>query len=393
MKVDPSFEFWRSAGDGTRAVHAGDQTDAATGAVVAPICLATSFAQEAVGVPRAGFEYGRSGNPTRDAWERCCAALEGAEYGVACASGLGALATLTQRLRCGDHVVAMKDGYGGSYRYFTRVAARGGLEFSFVDFTDVAAVRAALRPETRMLFFESPSNPTLRLVDIAAVAEVGRAAGVLVAVDNTFATPVLQRPIANGADVVLHSATKYLNGHSDVIHGVLVTRSEQLADELHFMQRSMGAVPSPMDCWLCLRGVKTLVLRVAAHCANAQAVAEFLEAHPAVDRVLYPGLASHPQHELARRLMPKGFGGMVSFYIKGGAANAQRFLSGLTIFTLAESLGAVESLAGYPVAMSHASFPVEERLAMGITDQMIRLSVGIEDVSDLIADLRRALGE
>jgi cystathionine gamma-lyase len=339
-----------------------------------------------------GFEYSRTHNPTRYAWERCVASLERGSRGVAFASGLAATGTALELLDSGDHVVAMDDIYGGSYRLFERVRRRSaGLDFSFVDLTDPAALEAAITPRTKLVWIETPTNPLLKIVDIAAVAAVAKRHGLLVAVDNTFASPALQRPLEHGADLVMHSATKYLNGHSDMVGGMLVVGDNaDLAERLAFLQNSVGAVQGPFDSFLALRGAKTLHLRMRAHCDNAMALAGFLDAHPAVEKTIYPGLASHPHHALAKRQMD-GFGGMVTIVLKGGFEAAKRFCERTELFTLAESLGGVESLVNHPAVMTHASIPEPRREALGIGGGLVRLSVGIEDVADLRIDLERAL--
>jgi cystathionine beta-lyase/cystathionine gamma-synthase len=378
------------AGFDTRAIHAGQEADPTTGAVTVPIYQTSTYAQEALGKNK-GFEYARTHNLTRGALEGCLASLEGGEHGLCFASGLAALNTLMQTLSTGDHVVAGDNLYGGSYRLFERVFKRLGFDFSFVPSSDVKAVEAALRPETRIVFVETPTNPMMQLTDIAAVARIARARGVRVVVDNTFMTPYFQRPLELGADVVLHSVTKYLNGHSDMVGGALVTRDPEMAERLRFLQNASGAVPGPMDCWLALRGVKTLPVRMRQHESNARDLASFLAAHPRVSRVLYPGLAQHPQHELARR-QATGFGGMISFIPGDGSLEAGRAVfNRFSLFTRAESLGGVESLVCHPASMTHASVPREARLAMGFADGLLRLSVGIEDVADLRSDLANAL--
>jgi len=379
-------------GIGTRAIHGGQAVDPSTGAVMPPIYATSTYAQSSPGVHQ-GFEYSRTHNPTRYAWERCVAALEGGTRGFAFASGLAATATLLELLDSGDHVVAMDDLYGGSYRLFERVRRRSaGLDFSFVDLTDPAALEAAITPKTRLVWIETPTNPLLKIVDIAAVAAVAKRHGLLVAVDNTFASPALQRPLEHGADLVMHSATKYLNGHSDMVGGMLVVGDNaELADRLAFLQNSVGAVQGPFDSFLGLRGAKTLHLRMRAHCDNAMALAGFLAAHPAVEKAIYPGLPSHPHHALAKRQMD-GFGGMVTIVLKGGFEAAKRFCERTELFTLAESLGGVESLVNHPAVMTHASIPEARREQLGIGAGLVRLSVGIEDVADLRADLAHALG-
>jgi len=378
---------------GTRAIHAGQSPDPTTGAVMVPIYATSTYAQRSPGEHQ-GFEYSRSHNPTRFAYERCVAALEHGNRGFAFASGLAASSTVLELLDSGDHVVAMDDLYGGSYRLFERVRRRSaGLDFSFVDLSDAAAFEAALRPNTKMVWVETPTNPTLKLVDLDAIAAIARRRGVLMVVDNTFASPVLQRPLEHGADIVLHSATKYLNGHSDMVGGmVVVGENPALAEQLAFLQNSVGAVQGPFDSFLALRGLKTLHLRMRAHCANAQAIAEALVGHPAVEDVVYPGLASHPQHALAARQMD-GFGGIVTVRLKGGFDAARRFCERTRLFTLAESLGGVESLVNHPAVMTHASVPPDRRAALGIGDNLVRLSVGIEERQDLMDDVAQALGE
>ena len=374
----------------TLAIHAGQAPDAQSGAVMTPIVLASTFAQEGPGNHK-GFEYSRSGNPTRKALETCLAALEGARFGFAFASGLGASTTLLHTLKPGDHVLSGDDVYGGTFRLFDKVMATMGITSSMVDMSDPAAVRAAVRPETRMVWMESPTNPMLKIFDIAAMADIARSAGALLVVDNTFATPVLQRPLDLGAHAVLHSTTKYLNGHSDVVGGALMTSDTALAERLLFLQNAIGAVPSPFDCYLVLRGLKTLGVRVRQQCATAALLAERLEKLPGVRRVHYPGLASHPGRALAARQMAAS-GGMISLELAGGLAAASGALRRLRLFACAESLGGVESLAEHPAIMTHASVPEESRRALGISDGLIRLSVGLEGAEDLWADLVQALG-
>jgi cystathionine beta-lyase/cystathionine gamma-synthase len=379
----------RAHGLATRALHVGQGPDPATGAVVVPIHLATTFAQESPGRHR-GFEYSRSGNPTRANLEECLASLEGAAHGLAFASGLAATATVMLLLDPGDHVVFTEDVYGGTFRLFDKVFRRYGLTFTSVDPTDPDAVAAAMTDRTRMVWLESPTNPLLRVVDLDAVSELVHGAGALVAVDSTFASPVLQRPLELGADLVIHSSTKFLGGHSDVLGGAVLTSDDGLAERMRFHQNAVGAVPSPFDCWLLLRGLKTLQLRVIRQCDNALAIARWLEGQDAVTQVYYPGLESNPGHALARRQMGGHFGGVVSFEVSSGDA-ARSFLERLRVFTLAESLGAVESLAESPAMMTHASIPEEMRTRVGVSDGLLRLSVGIEDVDDLVADLEQAL--
>jgi cystathionine gamma-lyase len=380
-----------TAGFSTRAIHAGQAPDAATGAVVVPIYQTSTFAQQGVGKHR-GYEYSRTRNPTRVALEQCIAALEGGKHGLAFASGMAAEATIMQLLKPGDHTLAVDDLYGGTYRLFRRVLEPMGLSFSFVDGTDPKAVEKALTDRTRLVWLESPTNPLLKLVDIQAVSALAHARQALVVVDNTFMSPYFQRPLALGADIVVHSATKYLGGHSDLIGGTLVVNREDLLERLAFLQNAIGGVPGPMDAWLVLRGLKTLAIRMREHDRNAREVAAFLSRHPKVARVFYPGLPTHPQRELAARQMA-GFGGMISFEVKGGLEPARRVVEGTRLFTLAESLGGVESLIELPAAMTHSSIPEETRRAHGVADGLVRISVGIEDVADLISDLDRALAE
>ena len=379
---------WKPA---TLAIHGGQEVDPSTGAVMPPIYATSTYAQSSPGVHQ-GFEYSRSHNPTRYAWERGAASMEGGTRGFAFASGLAATSCVLELLDSGDHVIAMDDLYGGSYRLFERVRRRSaGLDFSYVDMTDAERIRAAITPKTKMIWVETPTNPTLKIVDLEAVSAIAKEHGVLMVVDNTFASPIVQRPIAMGADIVMHSATKYLNGHSDMVGGLLVVGDNaELAEQLAFLQNSIGGVQGPFDSFLALRGLKTLHLRMQAHNANALALAEWLEGQPGVERVVYPGLPSHPQHELAKRQMD-GFGGIVSVYLDGDFDAAKRFCERLEVFTLAESLGGVESLANHPAVMTHASVPAERRAEIGITDNLVRLSVGIEDVEDLRADLTHAL--
>lgn len=378
----------KSWGFATRALHVGQGPDPATGAVVQPIHLATTFAQQGVGKHK-GFEYSRSGNPTRAALEECLAALEDAKHGLAFSSGLGAETTLLLLFNPGDHVVYMEDVYGGTFRLFDKVLKRFGLTFSAVDAGDIEAVERSITPATKLVWLESPTNPLLRVVDIDAVSEVAHSRGAMVCVDNTFATPYLQQPLHLGADFVVHSSTKYIGGHSDVVGGAIMTSNDELEKQLRFHQNAVGAVPSPFDCWLLLRGIKTLALRVERQSQNAMDIATALEKNKAVVRVHYPGLASHPGRAVAARQM-RMFGGMVSFEVADEVA-AFRILERLKLFALAESLGAVESLAEHPARMTHASLPASERKRVGVGEGLIRLSVGVEDVADLIGDLESAL--
>jgi cystathionine beta-lyase/cystathionine gamma-synthase len=373
----------------TKAIHEGQAADPATGATIVPIYQTSTFSQTRIGENK-GFEYSRSGNPTRAALETCIASLEDGRHGLAFASGMAATNTAVSILRPGDHVVAAEDIYGGTYRLFEEILKPMGVVFTYVNGDDAEKFGAAIRPNTRLGWVESPTNPLLQLVDIAAVAAQTRARGVPLAVDNTFATPYLQQPLTLGADIVVHSTTKYIGGHSDVIGGAIVVDDAELYRALKFHQNAAGGVPGPFDAWLTLRGAKTLAVRMRQHCENAQRVAERLERHPAVEAVFYPGLAAHPQHELAKRQM-KAFGGMVSFNLRGGREAVNAFVHKLRLFSFAESLGGVESLAAYPAAMSHAGMPREERERRGITDGTVRLSVGIEDIEDILEDLDGAI--
>ena len=375
----------------TRAIHAGQPADPQTGAVITPIYATSTYAQESPGKHQ-GLDYGRSHNPTRWAYERCVADLEGGTHGFAFSSGMAATSTVLELLDSGAHVVALDDLYGGTRRVFERVRRRSaGLSFTYSSLASRDELLRAITPATKMIWIETPSNPLLKLVDLAMVAEVARSKGVIAVADNTFASPWIQRPLEHGFDVVVHSATKYLNGHSDVISGVAITKREDLAEKLAFLQNAVGSVPSPFDCFLATRGLKTLALRMQRHCENALTVARWLEKHPRVERVFYPGLESHSQHALAKRQMAAG-GGMVTAIVKGGEGAALRMLERCQIFTLAESLGGVESLIEHPAIMTHASVPAEVRREIGISDALIRLSVGVEDVDDLVADLEQALG-
>lgn len=378
-------------GLGTRAIHAGQSPDPTTGAVMTPIYATSTYAQSSPGVHQ-GFEYSRSHNPTRFAYERCVADLEGGRNGYAFASGLAATSTILDVLDSGSHVIAMDDVYGGTYRLFERVRRRSaGLDFSWVDLNDQAALEAAVRPDTKLIWIETPTNPLLKIVDIARIAEFARKRGILVGVDNTFATPMLQRPLELGAHLVMHSATKYLNGHSDIVGGMVVVGDDtELAEKMTFLQNAVGGVQGPFDSFLALRGLKTLHLRMRAHCEAAAELAGWLGTHPKVEKVLYPGLKSHPQHELAKRQM-NGFGGMLSIYVKGGFDGARRMMEQCHLFAVAESLGGVESLINHPAVMTHASVPAENRARLGIHDNLVRLSVGVEDVADLKAELDAAL--
>jgi cystathionine gamma-lyase len=378
-------------GFSTRAVHAGQDPDPHTGAVVVPIYQTSTFAQQGVGKHK-GYEYSRTANPTRTALETCIATLEGGRRGMAFASGMAAEAAIMQLLKPGDHTVAVDDIYGGTYRLFRQVLEPLGLTFSFVDGTDLKAVERAFSKNTRLVWLESPTNPLLKLVDIQSVSTLARARQALVVVDNTFMSPYFQRPLSLGADIVVHSSTKYLGGHSDVIGGALVLNREDLEERLAFLQNAVGGVPGPLDAWLVLRGLKTLAVRMREHDRNARLVAAFLAEHPKVEHVFYPGLPNNPQRELARKQM-SGFGGMISFEVRGGLEPARRVVERTQLFTLAESLGGVESLIELPAAMTHASIPPAVRREHGVADGLVRISVGIEDVADLISDLDRALAE
>lgn len=375
----------------TRAIHAGQSPDPSTGAVMTPIYATSTYIQQSPGVHQ-GFEYSRSHNPTRFAWERCIADLEGGTRGFAFASGLAATSTVLDLLDSGSHVVCMDDVYGGTYRLFERVRRRSaGLDFSFVNLNDFDALAAAIRPDTRLIWAETPTNPMLKIVDLTRLGAFARERGVLLVVDNTFCSPMVQRPLEHGAHMVMHSATKYLNGHSDMVGGVIVVGDDaDLAERMGFLQNAVGGVQGPFDSFLALRGVKTLHLRMERTCSNAQRIAEWLEGHPAVEKVIYPGLKSHPQHALAAQQM-HGFGGIISVYIKGGLTATRRMMERCHLFGLAESLGGVESLINHPAIMTHASVPPERRAELGIHDHLVRLSVGVEDAGDLIAELDAAL--
>ena len=373
----------------TLAIHAGQEPDPTTGAIMTPIYQTSTFIQESPGVHK-GWEYSRSHNPTRRALADCVAALEGGRFGSVYSSGCAATTTIIQTLSSGDHVVACDDLYGGTYRLFTKVMSRMGIRFTFVDMTDPESIEAAIEDATKLVWVETPTNPLMKLVDIRAICDRAHARGVKVAVDNTFMTPVFQQPLSLGADLVLHSMTKYINGHSDVVAGVVVTDDPKLDEDLRFIQNSAGAILGPMDSFLVLRGIKTLGIRMRAHAAAATRVASYLHDHPKIERVLYPGHESHPQYDLAQRQMT-GPGGMITCFLHGGLEPTRRFLENTKIFALAESLGGVESLIEHPGIMTHASVPADVRAALGITDGLVRLSVGIEDIDDLLEDLERAL--
>jgi cystathionine gamma-lyase len=381
-------------GFGTRVIHGGQKPDPLTGAVMPPIYATSTYVQSSPGVHK-GYEYSRTANPTRDALQASVMNLEGGAAGFAFSSGLAASATIVDLLDSGSHIVAMHDLYGGSYRLFENVRKRSaGHDVAFVDLTDLGALEAALRPNTRMIWVETPTNPLLKIVDLAAVAALAKKRGIMTVCDNTFATPYLQNPLEHGFDLVVHSTTKYLNGHSDAIGGAAVIRhgADELREKLTYLQNAVGGVPGPFDSFLTLRGIKTLALRMERHCFNALAIAKYLEAHPKVERVIYPGLASHPQHALAKRQMHGGFGGIISAVLRGGLEDARGFLERCHLFALAESLGGVESLIEHPALMTHASLPAPMRAKLGISDSLVRLSVGVESVDDLIAELKDALG-
>jgi cystathionine beta-lyase/cystathionine gamma-synthase len=373
----------------TLAVHAGLTPEPTTGALTPPVFQTSTYAKEALGQPRGGYEYARGQNPTREALEGHVAALEGAHHGIAFASGVAAIEAIAKRLSAGDHIVCDESAYGGTRRLFEKVLARLGLDFTFVDASEPQRIRDALRPNTRLIHVETPSNPLMRLCDLRTVSHIAREAGVPLSVDNSFATPYNQRPLERGATIVVHSSSKYLNGHSDVIGGIVVTNDDEIAGELRFLQKVAGAIPAPWDAWLVLRGTKTLHLRMEAHNRNAERVAMFLERHPGVERVYYPGIPSHPQHELARHQM-RGFSGMVSLEL-GSLERAEKLMARTRIFAPADSLGGVESLIGHPATQTHTAFSPAEREALGVTDGLIRLSVGVEEADDLIADLDQAL--
>lgn len=377
----------RTHGFDTLSIHAGQKPDPTSGAVMTPIVLASTFAQDGPGRHK-GWDYSRAGNPTRDALEGCLAALEGAKHAIAFGSGCAAITSVLLTLGSGDHVLVGDDVYGGTFRIFDKVVKQFGVDATFMDMTDPVKVREAIRPNTRLVWLETPSNPMLKIFDVAAIADVAKKAGIPLAVDNTFATPYLQQPLALGATMAVHSSTKYLNGHSDVIGGCVMTSDDALGERLHFVQKAVGAVPSPFDCYLVLRSLKTLGVRMRQHLVSAGTIAEWLSGHPRVKRVLYPGLPSHPGHAVAARQM-KGFGGMITFELDGDVAQATRFLEALEIFACAESLGGVESLAEHPAIMTHASLTAEARRTLGIGDGLLRLSIGLEDTTDLVADLER----
>lgn len=376
-------------GFGTRAIHVGQEPDPATGAVIPPISLSTTFKQTAIGIHK-GYEYSRANNPSRNAFEETVASLENGKYGIAFSSGSSVTSTIVISIGTGNHIISVNDVYGGSFRYFKRVANTQGIETTFVDFLDPQNIESAFKENTKLVWIETPTNPTLRIVDIRAISIIAHKHNAILVVDNTFMSPYFQNPLELGADIVVHSVTKYINGHSDVVMGIAVMNDIEIYQKLRFLQNSTGAVPSPFDSWLASRGLKTLHLRMEKHQENAMAIAKFLEKSDKVIEVIYPGLESHKQHKLVKK-QTKGFGGMLSFKIKGGYEEANLFLQSTKLFTLAESLGGVESLAEHPARMTHASLTEEHRIAVGVTDNLIRLSVGIEDTEDLLADIEQAL--
>lgn len=376
---------------GTKLIHAGVAPDPSTGAIMTPIFQTSTYVQSAPGVHK-GYEYARTQNPTRDALQNALAAIENGTHGISFGSGLAATDAVMKLLSPGDEVIATNDLYGGTYRIFTKVFERYGIRFRFIDMSDARNIESHITPQTRMIWLETPTNPLLKIIDIAACATIARKSEVILCVDNTFASPYLQNPLDLGADIVLHSATKYLGGHSDVVHGVVIVKNEELAKQLYFIQNSCGAVPGPQDCFLVLRGIKTLHVRMQRHCENGEVVAHFLRNHPKVDKVYWPGFTDHPNHDIAKQQM-RGFGGMMSFTLKDDSLEAaNRILGNTQLFALAESLGGVESLIGHPASMTHASIPREERVKNGLADSLIRLSVGIEDADDLTGDLEKAIG-
>ena len=375
----------------TRAIHAGQAPEATVGAIMTPVFQTSTYVQASPGVAIDGYEYARTKNPTRTALEENIASLEGGRFGVCFSSGCAATATIIELLDSGDHVVLCDDVYGGTYRLFDKVFKRFGVQYSMVDMCDLEAFSGAIQKNTKLVWVETPTNPMLKVVDIEAVAAIAKKRGVLVCVDNTFASPYLQQPLSLGADIVCHSTTKYLGGHSDVVGGVVVVNDQAVVDKLRFLQNGVGSVPGPWDCFLVLRSTKTLALRMERHCSNALEIAGWLEKHPKVSKVIYPGLTSHPQHQVAKKQMRGGFSGMVTVLLKGGLSESRRFLETVKLFSLAESLGGVESLIEHPAIMTHASVPPEQRKTLGILDNLVRLSVGVEDLSDLKADLEAGL--
>lgn len=376
-------------GFSTRAIHAGQEPDPTTGAIMTPVYLTSTYVQSSPGVHK-GWEYSRTHNPTRKAFENCLASLEEGKHGFAFASGCAATTTLLHMLKQGDHVIANDDMYGGTFRLFDKVLRHNGLDFTYTNLTDPENFKKAVKSNTKMVWLETPTNPTLKLVDIRKISKMAREKNILVVVDNTFMSPYFQRPITLGADMVVHSATKYIGGHSDLVSGAVVTNSDEISEKIAFLSNSMGGIQSPFDAFMCLRSLKTLPIRMKAHAESALAVAQFLEKHPKIDRVLYPGLSSHPQHGLAKDQM-LGMGGMITLFMKGGISEARTLLENVKLFALAESLGGVESLIEHPAIMTHASVPLENRKALGIDDTLVRLSVGLEDLDDLMNDLKLAL--
>lgn len=382
---------WNEFGFETRAIHAGQEPDPTTGAIMTPVYLTSTFVQSSPGVHK-GYEYSRTHNPTRKAFEGCIASLESGDFGFAFSSGCSATTTILHLLKQGDHVIAMDDMYGGTFRLFDKVLKLDGMEFSYTDLTHFENFEKSIKPNTKMVWLETPTNPTLKLVDIQKISEAAHKKNIIVVVDNTFMSPYFQKPLKLGADIVVHSATKYIGGHSDVVGGVAVTSVKTIAEKLAYLSNSMGTTMSPFDSFMFLRSLKTLPLRMKAHQESAMVIAEFLEKHPKVNRVIYPGLKSHPQHELAKKQM-SGFGGMITFFIKGGLEGSRKFLESVKVFALAESLGGVESLIEHPAIMTHASVPPEKRKELGIDDSLIRLSVGVETQADLIRDLEQAFSK
>lgn len=380
----------KEMGFATRAIHAGQEPDPTTGAIMTPLYLTSTFVQASPGEHK-GYEYSRTSNPTRKAYEDCLASLEGGQFGFGFASGCAATTTVLHLLKAGDHVVASDDLYGGTFRLFDKVIRHNGIDFTFVDMSNPENVEKAIQANSKMIWIETPTNPMLKLVDIKACSSIGQAKRLMTVVDNTFMSPYFQQPLQLGADIVVHSTTKFINGHSDIVGGAVVVKDSGIAEKLAFLSNSMGAICSPFDAFMCMRSLKTLPVRMQAHQANALKVVEFLDNHNQVDRVIYPGLESHPQHTLAKQQM-SGFGGMITFYMKGGLEPARKLLERVKVFSLAESLGGVESLIEHPAIMTHASVPPEIRKELGIDDGLVRLSVGIEDISDLLADLEQALG-
>lgn len=381
MKQELGFE--------TRAIHAGQEPDPTTGAIMTPVYLSSTYVQASPGIHK-GFEYSRTHNPTRKAYEACLASLENGKYGFAFASGCAATTTIAHLCKAGDHILLSDDLYGGTFRLFTKVIQNNGVEISLVNLSDVEAAKKAIRPNTKMIWIESPTNPMMKLVDIKKVCEIAKSKNIISVVDNTFMSPYFQKPLDLGADIVMHSTTKFINGHSDVVGGAMVTSRSDIAEKIQFLTNSMGGIQATFDSFLCMRSLKTLAVRMEAHQKNAMAVAEYLEKHPKVEKIIYPGLKSFSQYKLACEQM-SGFGGMISFYLKGGLEESRKFLEKVKIFALAESLGGVESLIEHPAIMTHASVPAEQRKELGIDDNFIRISVGIETLSDLIADLEQAL--